>query len=236
VTIESAEEILHAPDRWCTLSFPEQRAILAEALGRVLVGEPGVTGTAIQLGPVERAYDLTAIAETDVGPLRTPLWSHARASIFCDPSVHPASRRELAPGLAVAEAAERLRRRLNVPFALESRGLTVTLSPEPGVERVWSAERSIFRGKTAVRREDRIARSGEIDLRDLLAHFYSGPALRLVAEDGTAFLLPAALDDTDTSLISLCIRCRRWAEEVRQQCEECGAELDIVAAGRPARR
>ena len=51
---------------------------------------------------------------------------------------------------------ERLGRRLAVPFSLESRGLTVTVTPEDGVERVWVAERSRFRNRTAVIREDRV--------------------------------------------------------------------------------
>lgn len=227
---------LFDPDLWCGRTPAEHRTLLAEALLRELESEPGVTGTSVQPGPIERPYDLTATVETDVGMLRTPLWSHARAVIFCDESVHPANRRQLAPGHAVREAADRLRRRLNVRFTLESRGLTLTLSPEPGVERVWSAERSLFRGKTAVTREDRIAQAADVDLRDLLAHFYSGPALRLVGEDGSAFLLPAASEGEDAELVSLCHQCRRWHEGALAECPACGATVDVVAATRPARR
>jgi hypothetical protein len=233
---ESTESVFYEPELWCGRSFAEHRALLAGALLRAFAGEPVVTGAAIQVGPVERPYDLTATLETDVGPLRTPLWSHARATIYCDVSIHPANRKQLAPGLALQQAVDRLRRRLAVPYALESRGLTVTLSPEEGVERVWSAERSLFRGKTSVTREDRIARAGELDLRDLLAHFYSGPALRLVSEDGAAFLLPAASEDPDGRLVSLCHRCSHWAEEPQAECPQCGAATEVVLAARPARR
>jgi hypothetical protein len=227
---------LFDPELWCARTLAEHRGLLAEALLAALGAEPGVTGTSIQVGPVDRPYDLTAVVETDVGVLRTRLWSHARADIFCDPSIHPANRRQLAPGLAVAEAADRLRRRLAVPFTLESRGLTVTMSPEDGVERVWSAERSLFRGRTAVTREDRVARAGDVDLRDLLAHFYSGPSLRLVGTDGAAFLLPGASDDGDARLVALCARCRRWEEGAADLCPECGGQTEVVAADRPARR
>ena len=230
------ETTLFEPDLWCSLSLAEHRTFLAEALLRELGAEAGVTGAAIQVGPMDRPYDLTAVIETDVGPLRTPLWSHARASIFCDVSIHPDNRRQLAPGSALQEAADRLRRRLAVPFRLESRGLTVTLRLEDGVERVWSAERSLFRGKTAVSREDRVENPGDVDLRDMLAHFYSGPALRLVAEDGTAFLLPAATEGEDANLLSLCYRCHWWEDGSHSECRNCGAAMDIVAATRPVRR
>ncbi len=33
---------------------------------------------------MERPYDYTAIVETEAGTRRTPLWSHARAMMFCD--------------------------------------------------------------------------------------------------------------------------------------------------------
>ncbi len=228
---------LFDPGTWCALPDRERRDLLAAALRRQLGDDaPGVTGTRVDVGPYDRPYDLTAVVETDVGALRAPLWSHARASIFCDGSIHPANRRQLAPALAVRDAADRIRRRLAVPFALESRGLTVTMAPEDGVERVWSAERSLFRGKTAVTREDRIANPGEVDLRDLLAHFYSGPALRLVAEDGSAFLLPEAAEAADARLVSLCVRCSRWYEGLVKACEECGGDVEVVAASRPARR
>jgi hypothetical protein len=233
---EPNDAVLFDPELWGGHTFAEHRSLLADALLRALQAEPGVSGSSVQVGPVDRPYDLTATVDTDVGPLRTPLWSHARATIFSDHSIHPANRRQLAPGLALQEAADRLRRRLAVPFALESRGLTITLAPEDGVERVWSAERSLFRGRTAVTREDRIARPGDVDLRDLLAHFYSGPSLRLVAEDGSAFILPGATDDADARLISLCFGCRQWSEGVLAQCPHCGHAVDVMAASRPARR
>jgi hypothetical protein len=233
---DPADAALFDPELWSRHGFAEHRSLLAEALLRALADAPGVTGSSIQVGPVERPYDLTAVVETDVGALRTPFWSHARASIFADPSIHPANRRQLAPGLAVREAADRLRRRLSVSFSLESRGLTVTLAPEDGVERVWSAERSLFRGRTAVTREDRIARAGDVDLRDLLAHFYTGPALRLVGEDGAAFILPGASDDADARLVTLCYSCRRWDEGAAAECPHCGGPADVVAATRPGRR
>lgn len=233
---ETQEAVLFEPDLWCPHPLAEHRRLLADALLRALGQEPGITGASIQVGPADRPYDLTAVVETDVGRLSTPLWSHARADIFCDPSVHPANRRQLAPGLALAGAVDRLRRRLAVPYTLESRGLTVTTSPEDGVERTWSAERSLFRGRTAVTREDRVARAGEVDLRDLLAHFYTGPSLRLVGADGTAFLLPGAADDDDARLVSLCARCEHWTEGGAAECPQCGSPTELVAAARPARR
>lgn len=226
---------LFQPDLWCPLSLAERRERLAAMLLGELEGTPGVTGAAIGVGPSDRPYDLTAIAETDVGPLRTQLWSHTRASIFCDGSVHPANRAHLAPGFAVREAAERLRTRCAVPLALESRGLTLTLTPEPGVTRSWTAERSRFRGRTAVTREDQVANAGEVDLRDLLAHFYTGPALRLVGPEGP-LLLPGAADDPDAPLVSLCPACHTWSEGAVSPCPACGAATDTVAAVRPARR
>ena len=138
---------LFDPDLWSPLTSRERRDLLAAALLAELHVAPGVTGARIEVGPVDRPYDLTAAVETDVGDLRTPLWSHARATIFADPSIHPANRKQLAPGKAVREAAERLRARLAVPFRLESRGLTATMAPEPGVERTWTAERSRFRNR-----------------------------------------------------------------------------------------
>jgi hypothetical protein len=233
---ERGDDTLLEPDLWCAHDLPAHRRLLAEALLAELSGAPGVTGVTIGVGPVDRPYDLTAAVETDVGVLRTPLWSDARAEIFCDASVHPANRRQLAPRAAVSAAADRLRRRLAVPFTLESRGLTVTLRPEDGVERVWSAERSMFRGRTAVTREDRVARAADVDLRDLLAHFYSGPSLRLVDGDGTAFLLPGATEDDDGRLVSLCGRCGHWAEGSVERCGECDGPVEVVSAARPARR
>ncbi len=229
-------DALFEPDLWCGRTFREHRELLASALLEELEGAAGVTGTRIEVGPIGREYEMNAVVETDVGDLRTPLWSHARADIFCDASIHPANRKQLAPGLAVREAADRLRRRLAVPYALESRGLTITYEVEPGVERSWSAERSRFRGRTAVTREDRIANPGEVDLRDLLAHFYEGPALRLVGQDGSAFLLPASADATQGPLISLCVACHRWSEEPAAHCPQCGKPVEVVAATRAARR
>ncbi|HEV2131330.1 MAG TPA: hypothetical protein VGR27_09520 [Longimicrobiaceae bacterium] len=230
------EELLFEPDLWCGRSFREHRELLASALLNELEGAPGVTGTRVEVGPIGREYDMSAVVETDVGDLRTALWSHARANIFCDASIHPANRKQLAPALAVREAADRLRRRLAVPYALESRGLTITYEVEPGVERIWSAERSRFRGRTAVTREDRIANPGEVDLRDLLAHFYEGPALRLVGQDGTAFLLPASADPAHGPLVSLCIACQRWSEGAAAECTHCGKPVEVVSATRASRR
>ncbi|MDB4951964.1 MAG: hypothetical protein JWM27_4613 [Gemmatimonadetes bacterium] len=230
-----ADPALTEPDLWAALSDRERRDLLAAALLAELEGAPGVTGTRTEVGPVDRPYDYTAVAETDVGDLRTPLWSHVRATIFVDPSVHPANRKQLAPGPEVARAAERLRTRLAVPFALEPRGLTVTLAPEPGVQRTWVAERARFRDRTAVSREDVVAKAGEVDVRDLLAHFYTGPSLRLVAPDGTAFLLPAASEE-EGRLVSLCERCGRWSEGPAAGCPGCGGPAEVVRAVRPSRR
>jgi hypothetical protein len=227
---------LHDPDLWCALGDRERRETLARAMLDALQGAPGVTGARIEVGPVERPYDYTAVAETDVGDLRTPLWSHARATVFCDPSIHPANRKQLAPAAEVERAAERLRRRLAVPFTLEARGLTLTLEPEPGVERTWTAERSRFRNRTAVSREDVVtAKSAEVDVRDLLAHFYTGPSLRAVGEDGTAFLLPASQEEEGRT-VSLCPACGRWQEGSASPCPACGAATEVVVAARPPRR
>lgn len=232
----SDDSVLFEPDLWCPLSDVERRTRLADALAGELQGEPGFRGAHVRVGPVERPYDLTAVAETDVGELRTELWSHARAVIFCDPSVHPANRRQLAPGLALRDAVARLKSRMNARYALESRGLTVTLTPEPGVERTWTAERSRFRGRTAVTREDVVANAGDVDLRDLLAHFYTGPSLRLAAEDGSALLLPAGVEPDAGPLVSLCQACHHWSEGPAAACPECGGPVDTVVALRPARR
>jgi hypothetical protein len=223
------------PELWCPLSFRERRELLAAALLDALEGASGVRGTRIEVGPVDRPYDLTAVVETDVGDLRTPLWSHARAEVFCDPSIHAANRGQLAPGKSLAEAAARLRTRLAVPFTLESRGLTLRQEVEPGVERSWTAERSRFRNRTAVTREDVVANPGDVDVRDLLAHFYTGPALRLVGADGTAFLLPAA-PEAEGPLVTLCPACQRWAEGGEGSCAECGGPAEVVLAVRPPRR
>ena len=223
------------PDLWCPLGNHERRDLLARALLDALRDEPGVQDTRIEAGPVDRPYDYTAVVETDVGNLKTPLWSHARAQIFCDPSIHPANRRQLAPGLDLQRAAERLRARLNVGFTLEARGLTLSLTPEAGVERTWTAERARFRDRTAVTREDVIAKAGEVDLRDLLAHFYSGPSLRVQAEDGTAFLLPGASEE-EGRLVTLCPACHRWTEGATDACASCGGPVETVLAARPTRR
>lgn len=223
------------PDLWCPLDGHARRDVLARALLDALAGEPGVQETRIEAGTVDRPYDYTAVVETDVGNLKTPLWSHARAEIFCDPSIHAANRKQLAPGLDLQRAAERLRARLNVRFTLEARGLTLTLAPEAGVERTWTAERARFRDRTAVTREDVIAKAGDVDLRDLLAHFYSGPSLRVEAEDGTAFLLPAQSEE-EGRLVTLCLACQHWSEGAHAACEACGGPVEAVLAARPARR
>ncbi|HEX2076379.1 MAG TPA: hypothetical protein VHG08_01685 [Longimicrobium sp.] len=223
------------PDLWCPLTDRARRDLLARALLDALQGAPGVRDTRIEAGTVERPYDYTAVVETDVGDLKTPLWSHARAQIFCDPSIHSANRKQLAPGLDLRRAAERLRSRLDARFSLESRGLTLTLSPEPGVQRTWTAERARFRDRTAVTREDVIEKAADVDLRDLLAHFYTGPSLRAAAADGTAFLLPAASEE-EGRLVTLCPACQRWAEGAHAACPECGGPAEAVLAARPARR
>jgi hypothetical protein len=227
---------LHDPDLWGALTDRERREALARAMSDALKDAPGVKGTRIEVGPVERPYDYTAVAETDVGDLRTPLWSHARATVFCDPSIHPANRRQLAPAAEVERAVDRLRRRLAVPFTLEARGLTLRLEPEPGVERTWTAERSRFRNRTAVSREDVVtAKAAEMDVRDLLAHFYTGPSLRAVGDDGTAFLLPPSSDE-EGRIVSLCPACGRWHEGTTSPCPACGAATEVVVAARPPRR
>jgi hypothetical protein len=234
--LESDFPDLFDPAPWCELADIVRRERLGAALAAVLADAPGFRDAYVRVGPVDRPYDLTAVVETDVGLLRAALWSHARADIFCDASVHPANRVRFAPGHALREAAERLRPRLSARFTLESRGLTVSLPLEPGVERVWTAERSRFSGKTSVTREDRVASAKDVDLRDLLAHFYSGPSLRLQGEDGTAILLPAGTDPEDGPLVSLCPACSRWADEPLPECAACGASTEVVLALRPARR
>jgi hypothetical protein len=222
-------------ERWCSLAFAERRDLLASALLQELEGADGVSGVSIEPGSMGREYDMTAVAETDVGRLRTPLWSHARAGIFCDPSIHPANRMQVGPGPAVREAADRLRRRLAVPYTLESRGLTISLTPEEGVERTWTAEHSLFRKRTAVTREDRVQGAGELDVRDLLAHFYTGPSLRLVSEGGEPMLLPGA-SEVEGEVVTLCRACRHWSDGGQDRCRECDSDLVevvVAARGRP---
>lgn len=232
----AAEEQLLDPDLWCALEFPARREWLVEALTRELGALPGVTGLFVEVGPIGREYDLTALVETDVGRLRSALWSHTRAELFCDDSIHPANRAGFAPLHAVRETANRLRTRLAVPYQLESRGLTFVLHPEEGVARTWSAEHSTFRKRTAVVREDRVERAADLDVRDLLTHFYTGPSLRLVSNQGEAFLLQAG-NEVEGPLITLCHGCGRWVEGSVSKCEGCGsAHLETVIAARPPRR
>jgi hypothetical protein len=226
---------LHDPDLWCPLTPAERRELLARGLLAALHHLPCVRGTRIEVGPVDRPFDYTAVVETDVGDLKTPLWSHARAEIFCDPSVHAANRTQLAPGRELAHAAERLRRRLTVRYQLETRGLTLTLEPEAGVTRTWTAERARFRDRTAVTREDVVAKASDVDVRDLLAHFYAGPSLRVESADGEAFLLPAASEE-EGRLVTLCIGCHHWAEGPETHCPKCGGPAEVLMAARPARR
>lgn len=224
------------PEAWCRLSFAEHRAALAVAVSRALGPPDFVTDVQIEAGTLGREYDLTVAVHTDVGVLRAPLWSHARAAIFCDPSIHPANRRQLSPAAAVDEAVAGLRSRISVPFSLESRGLTLTLAPEEGVKRVWTAERSRFRNRTAVTREDTVDKAvDDLDVRDLLTHFYSGPSLRVQGEDGQAFLLREA-SEVEGRVVSLCEGCGRWAPGSAETCSECGAATDVVIAARPPRR
>ena len=224
------------PDEWCLLDLPARRALLAERLRDALGDISAIAAIVVEIGPRGREFDLTAVVETDAGRLRTPLWANARAQIFCDPSVHVANRAQLGPDIAVREAADRLRRRLEVPYRLESRGLTITLEPEPGVQRTWSAEHSTFRKRTAVVREDRVTNPGELDVRDLLAHFYTGPSLRLVGDDGEAMLLPGAAE-AEGPLVALCHACSHWSEGGEGKCAECGSDrVEVVVAARAPRR
>jgi hypothetical protein len=223
-------------DRWCELDLAGRRAWFLQELERLLGERDEIRSLAVEVGPIGREYDLTAMVETDVGRLRTPLWSHGRATIFCDRSIHQANRRQIGPREAVAEAADRLGGRLAVPYRLESRGLTFTLEIEGGVERTWTAEHSRFRKRTAVVREDRVDDAAELDVRDLLAHFYSGPSLRLVGPDGEAFLLPAA-PEAEGPLATLCHHCNRWTEGAHSRCPECGSEaVDHILAVPSVRR
>jgi hypothetical protein len=221
---------------WARLSLAERRSALAAAMKEELRGRDEVTEIVIEIGPRSREYDLTVAIGTDVGRMRTALWTHARAMIFTDPSIHPANRAAFGPLPAIRDAADRLLRRLAVEYRLESRGLTMTLSPEPGVERTWTAEHSTFRRKTAVTREDRVDRAGDVDVRDLLAHFYTGPSLRLVSESGEPFLLPAATE-AEGPLVALCHACHAWTEGSADACAACGSDkVDVVVVTRPTGR
>lgn len=227
---------LSDPGVWCGLSFVEQREALADAISHALGPPDFVQRVEVEAGALGREYDLVAAVHTDVGVLRSPLWSHARASIFCDSSVHEANRRQLAPALAVEETADRLRRRLQASYALESRGLTVTISPEEGVERVWTAERSRFRNRTAVTREDVVRKAADdIDVRDLLSHFYTGPSVRVSGGEGEPFLLREGAE-AEGPIVSLCESCGRWALGSVPECPQCGAATEVVIAARPPRR
>jgi hypothetical protein len=233
---ERDEDVLFDPELWSRLSLPDHRRLLADML-RAELGETGVElEVNIEIGPPDRPYDLTAAIRTEVGTLRAALWSHARATVFCDRSIHIENRKRFAPAAAAREVAEHLRRRLAVPFKLESRGLEVSYSPEDGIERRWSAERSVFRGRTAVTREDRVRSTGEVDLRDLLGRYYAGPSLRVVGEDGSAFYMPGTAESPDGPLIALCPRCRRWEEGSLSHCSFCEGPVDVVLAIRPPRR
>ena len=88
------------PQVWCEQTFSEHRSVLAEELRKRLSDADCITEVTIEAGTVGREYDLTAAVRTDVGTLRTPLWSHARAMIYCDGSVHPANREQFAPEVA----------------------------------------------------------------------------------------------------------------------------------------
>ena len=223
------------PDLWCPLTPAERRGLLAAALFDALQDAPGVQGARIEVGPVDRPFDYTAVVEPDVVELKTALWSHARSTIFCDPSIHPAKRRQLAPGPEIGRAAERLRRRLMVTYTLEPRGMRLKMEPEPRVERSWTAERARFRNGTGGTREDVVPNAADEDVRDLLAHFYTGPSLRAVGDDGAAFLLPAATE-AEGRLVTLCPACGRWEEGSHDRCTTCGGAVDTVVASRPARR
>lgn len=221
---------------WEGLSLADRRRALADGLRAELRGRAEVLDVTIELGPGPNPYDLTAAIDTDVGRMRIPLWSHARAMIFSDPSIHPANRERFGPVPAIRDAADGLRRRLEIEYRLEGRGLTLTLSPEAGVKRTWTAEHSAFRKKTAVTREDRVGRPGDVDVRDLLAHFYTGPSLRLVSDSGEPFLLPASTE-VEGPLVTLCHACRTWCDGSPEACPDCGsAHVEVVIAARPSRR
>jgi hypothetical protein len=225
-----------AMERWCGMSMAERREWFVTTLEAAFSEDDAVTGARVEVGPVERPYDLTAVLETDAGDLRAPLWSHARASIYCDGSVHPDARGRLAPEGAVEEAAAALRQWLAVPYELGQRGLTVTIDRGEGLARTWTVEKSLFRGAATITREDRMeSPPEEADLRDLLEAFYAGPSLRLVGKEGPLHL-PAGADGTAAPLVSLCPRCERWAEGDRAACPHCGGPVEVTVRLRPARR
>ena len=224
------------PEVWSCLSLMERRAALAVAAQSALGEGFGVQQVTIEVGPIGREYDLTLVVDTDVGRVRTALWSDARARIFCDESIHAANRMQIGPARAIADAVERLRRRLAVPYRLESRGLTIEQRLEDGVTRTWTAEHSRFRKRTAVTREDLVERAADVDVRDLLAHFYTGPALRLVNEAGEPFLLSEAIE-VDGEQITLCRSCSHWSYGSASACPECGsAAVETVIAAKPPKR
>lgn len=224
------------PEVWDSLSLAERRDALAEAIAEGLGDGVGVRSVTIEIGPIGREYDLTVLVETDVGRLRTPLWSHARAQIFVDRSIHAANRAQIGPSVAVRDAVERLRTRIAVPYRLESRGLTFEQTPEEGVARTWTAEHSRFRKRTAVTREDLVERAADLDVRDLLAHFYSGPSIRLVSPEGESFLLNEAVE-VEGELVTLCRSCSHWSPGSAEVCGKCGGNaVDTVVAARPPKR
>lgn len=223
-------------EEWCSLDFQAQRALLAERVKEELGGIGAVQEVVVESGPSDRRYDLIVMVQTDVGRLRAPLWSHGQASIYCDSSIHPANRRQVGPAAALEHTVALLRARLDVRFEMESRGLTFPQQLEEGVERIWTAEHSRFRKRTAVSREDVVANAADVDVRDLLAHFYEGPSLRMVGGDGEAFLLPGA-SSVEGPLVTLCSACGRWAEGASSACQDCGSDaVDQVIAARPPRR
>jgi hypothetical protein len=110
------------------------------------------------------------------------------------------------------------------------------LDPEPKVQRTWTAEHSTFRRRTSVSREDLIQNAADVDVRDLLAHFYTGPSIRLVSDEGNAFILPAA-SEVEGSLVTLCQSCRAWEFAAASVCGSCGGDrVEVVIAARPPRR
>ena len=103
------------------------------------------------------------------------------------------------------------------------------------METVWTAERSRFRNRTAVAREDRVLNPpDELDVRDLLAHFYVGPSLRVEGEGDT---LPPPRGHRGGGPARLPLpACHRWSEGARERCAECEGPVDVVIAARPPRR